>query len=110
MSEEESFFFIGRVCQEAESGWWTWHETMKQDVFVYLVFGMMTSDLMIGNPACGARSVLNSASPCRNCGVTNKDLDNPNFSISLAPKTPQFIDQIRQLAKEYAFNLIFQLI
>ena len=65
----------------------------------------MSSDLMVGNPAAGSRSVLNSASPCRlvclqtlifrNCFVTVEDLDNPYFSPILNEKSPQLIDQIR---------------
>ena len=95
---KEIFLFIGRVCKDAEIGWWTWHATMKQDMFVFLVFGMMSSDLMVGNPACGARSVLNSASPCRFCGIPSSELDNPDFSIVNSQKTPQLIDEIRTIA------------
>ena len=100
MNLDEIFLFIGQLCKEGELGWWTWHETMQQNVFVYLVFGLMTSDLMIGNPGCGACSVLKSSSPCHNCGVNMKDLDNPNYNISHSQKTPQLIDGIRTLANQ----------
>jgi hypothetical protein len=57
---------ITQVCLEAEEGWWTWHETLQQEMFVFLVFGMMSSDLMLGNPAAGSTSVLGNIFSCYN--------------------------------------------
>ena len=98
MNLDEMFLILGRLCADAEKGWWTWHEYLQRDIFTFLVFELMSSDLMMGNPACGAKSVLHSASPCRNCAVPANLLDDPSFNITLVKKTPQLIDQIRLIA------------
>jgi hypothetical protein len=103
MSSNEMFMFVGRLCREGETGWWTWHEHLKRQVFVFLVFGFMSSDLMVGNPACGARSVLNSISPCRHCEVSVDQLDNPDFDLKSHMKTPQLIDKMRSNALQVNF-------
>jgi hypothetical protein len=42
-----------------------WHEFLQKEVFAITVFGLMSSDLMIGNPACGVRSILSGDQICR---------------------------------------------
>jgi hypothetical protein len=54
----EKLSIIAQLCLEAEEGWWTWHEDLQYNVFAFMVFGMMSTDLMLGNPAAGATSVL----------------------------------------------------
>lgn len=29
ISLDEMFIFIGRLCSQAEVGWWTWHEHLQ---------------------------------------------------------------------------------
>jgi hypothetical protein len=112
------FLFIGRICSESEKGWMAWHETLNRNVFVMLVFGMMSGDLMVTNPAASSRSVLKAAKPCRfifryinscylllinvirDCLVSKEELDDPNFNSKLFPKTFQLIQQVRKQAKQ----------
>jgi hypothetical protein len=120
MSLEEMFILIGRICSGAETGWWTWHEHLQRNVFVVLFFGFMSTDLMVGNPACGCRSVLNSASACRFvldlnlcndlrfCCVPSNQLDDPNFETNLCVKTPEFVDQVRAMALKVLNSFIYK--
>jgi len=48
---------LAKLCWEGEQGWWVWHETLQKNIFAYFVIGLLSSDLMFGNPAAGAISV-----------------------------------------------------
>jgi hypothetical protein len=96
----EKINIIASLCREAEDGWWTWHEALQKKVWVFLVYGMFTSDLMFGNPACGCTSAIgvfiegnlqcSGNNPCRCCHIHVREL-NKAYDLRSNVKTPGFI-------------------
>jgi len=60
LPEMDKLSILARLCMEGENGWWCWYETLQKQVYTMLVYGLVSSDLMFGNPASGAASVLGS--------------------------------------------------
>jgi hypothetical protein len=58
ISTTQQISILAQLCYEGEAGWWTWHETLQCDVYVFLICGIVSSDLMFGNPASGCISTL----------------------------------------------------
>ena len=110
ISNTEQISILAQLCYEGEAGWWTWHETLQCDVYVILICGIVSSDLMFGNPASGSISTLgkkyenlpNSLGDyfCRFCNIT-KQMISTNYSINSERKTPEMNEKFREEAEKF---------
>ena len=57
LNERKQVEILVKLLWEAEQSWWTWYESHQKDVFAFLIVGILSSDMMFGNPAAGATSV-----------------------------------------------------
>ena len=110
ISTTQQISILAQLCYEGEAGWWTWHETLQCDVYVFLICGIVSSDLMFGNPASGSISTLgkkyenlpNSLGDyfCRFCNIT-KQMISTNYSINSERKTPEMNEKFREKAEKF---------